>query len=886
MRRIGLRALAALLTVWTSLACSPSASTERVVTLESEPAATAPSNEVALGYGRVVDPQGRPVSGATLELRHEGVALGRAVSSASGEFELRGTLVRVPYYPQFLLSVQAADAELALLHVCELPHAFKSDEATGVGPRGADLGDIKLSPTHALQVEITGAQGPLEVEAYALVSELSAFVPSGWNPVAKAGANGDGELLLRGLPAQWIQLSASDGANGVCEYVRIGDAKRVELQLNPLRTCDVRVIDSETGAPVADAELELDLIGSVPGHRPLPLRGDLSGFDDIYSASFDPLTARRWRGQGTLRTDSAGLARFTSLLPGAHYECTVRAEGYFRSGLHFYSRRVTLFPEEGLNKILLRPQHRVTLRWAIPSTPESPAPSDGAVISLQHYDEFDGPAAVAAVEGCMENGQLVVQDLLDADELRFVALAPDGRRARLYYSTPHRWPPDEPTNVSATAFAPPRSIEVTLREVDGRPAEGVLVSANDRFPRGTCTDALGVARIDDFFATSVRVLASHEFRSTYEQDLGTFDLADGDAVIEAVWVPPFRAEVAVTRAGRPGLPYGFECHPWPAFSDQHTGRLVFEFAEPPPSAGVPIRLSAPGYRTASANIVPVREDAVTPVPIDLELQYGALIYSQRPREVALIAQRLDPNGKAVGAPRELRSVQLDPQRFRHNDGLPWEVLLDAGAWQVVDTLSGASSDVFELSPDAPHADVALHPNPDIALRIQVSGAQARRLQLPLRIAATPTNYTPRDTNWWECHQAAEGLHVYDLQKAVWALWIDPGEGWAPVRVEAVEVGDNGATVGPREFTRGSSVRVRVAPTPTGLPRPISVHVDHKSYPQFSRSSSLSAVEEVVVAGLCAGAYSVRIYEMFAWQSAREHLVQVDGVNDVTIDWAP
>jgi hypothetical protein len=702
MRRIGLHALAALLMVWTSLACSPSAGAERVEVLASEPVAAAPSNEVALGYGRVVDPQGRPVSNATVELGYDGRVLGRAVSREFGEFELRGTLVRTETLVPFLLTARASDDELAR-QLARLPHTFR----IGVGPhdhdpRGLDLGEIVLEPTHTLEVRLAGAQGPIEVEAHAYDSTQRPFEFIGWAPVARARANADGTLQVRGLPAGWIQVTASDGAKGACECVQVPLTTTVELNLEPLRTCDINVRDAETRAPIADAEVTLRLMASEPcgsaSHYPILPEGRLG-----YSSLVRP-QLRHWATQPTVRTNGFGFVRVTGLPPGKHYECRVSASRSRQGSPGYAARQVTLRPPDGVHEILLQPQRLKTLRWDIVDAYEK-RPADGTVIRLLRCTSEGELLPVPDLEGRMENGDLVVCDVPDEDVLDFLAVAPNGARAWVSYSARR--------NPFVYAFLAPRTVRVTLRDAQGRPATGVGVVAEYKsapaletlllLPRRKRTDEFGMALLEDLFPEPVQVFAEHRANGTdkgpwpHKQLLGEFDLSSCTAIaLEATLRPPSRGIATVRIDGRPALPNDFTCTPKPTWPWPEDGRLNFVFGWPESGAPVTINLSAPGLIPATATVTPSPDSSPVHFNLDLFTECALRVRVPRLATIELTAERFET---ASGAWEEASHSHGSPVAIT-DEWLERRVgQLRPGRWRMRDKLSGAVSTEVELGPD-------------------------------------------------------------------------------------------------------------------------------------------------------------------------------------------
>lgn len=922
MRRIGLHALAALLMLWTSLACSPSASTERVVVLESEPVAAAATDEVALGYGRVVDEQGAPVADATVELKHGERVLGRAVSGADGKFEMRGVAVDTDWSSPPLLSARSRDGQV--IHRSALTP--KLERGSGPwrveGPRDEDWRDIVLRPAHSLEVRMVGAPASVAVQVFLLqTGELWGWW--GWIPVASTQGSTAGLTLLDGLPPGRVQVTAVDSAHGACAYTTLPSTDVVELNLKPLRTCEVRLVSKETGLPVSGAELRLELVASASGASPEAQDGDLEVDGIVDLAAFDAANAAVGRAadQRVLRTDQAGLARLTGLLPGEYYLARVDAQGYRRQPSREKAGQFRVFPSENAKTIHLRPQHRTTMRWLIP-TEHGTAPADGTVIAVHPSHVLRGETVFGpTMRGRMENGVLVVHDVLDQDWMRFVAVAPDGSSADLTYvaaevgwASPH---------LRASSFAPPlsvgsepidiqshpalgaasrsasRSVTVELRDVRGQPASGVRVSLNgSRVPvDAVVTDALGLARFDKLWPDRVSVSASgsHWDFSRYSVTIGEANLADGDASFRATLREPFRAIATVTLDGRVGLPSAFHCTPEPIWADKEGGR--FDFVLPLPDEGqtVPVHLMAYGFESAYTALTPNPDGSTVHFELDLKsIDYRVVVRTEGFGGLKLKAERV------AGAIEDHAFVNRIPDDARDErrrlaelatytasaDGADVHIPLAEGRWRIVDWWSGATTDEFELRHHSPTAEVPLWPGPFAPLRVHINLPEPDYQPKSFRVGAYALGEAPDTLTWLTLTRTRHAARAYELGRGVWTLWIDPGDGWAPIRIERVDIGELGATVGPLELTRGSTLRVRVPADATGSRPHLYVSAALNGAPPFSRVLQSQGEAEVLLSGLCAGVYTVRIFNALSTDVGPARQIEFDGTNEVAIDWNP
>ena len=921
MRRIGLHALAALLMLWISLACSPSASTERVVVLEREPVAAAPSNEVALGYGRVVDEQGAPVADATVELKHGDRLLARAVSGADGKFEMRGVAVDTDWSSPPLLSARSSDGQA--VHRSALTPKFERGIGPWSvdGPRDEDWKDIVLRRAHALEVRMVGAPASVDVQVHLLqTGELWGWW--GWIPVASTQGSAAGLTLLEGLPPGRVQVTAIDSAHGACAYTALPSTDVVELKFKPLRTCEVRLVNKETGLPVSGAELRLGLVASASGRPPRPENGDLELDGIIDFALPDAETAELGRAddQRLVWTDQAGLARLSGLLPGEYYLARVDAQGYRRQPVGEKAGHFRVFPSETAKTIYLRPQHRTTMRWLIP-TQDGAGPTDGTAIevrqSLSWYGESFGPA----LRGRMENGFLVVNDVLDQDWMEFVAVAPDGRRAHLSYVAAEVGLASP--SLLASSFAPPlsagadvrasqsppaldaasrsasRSVTVELRDVHGQPASGLQVHLHGtRLPvDAIVTDALGVARFDKLWPDRVSVSASgsHWDFSRYSVTIGEANLADGDASFRATWRQPFRAIATVTLDGRVDLPSAFDCSPEPIRTDKEGGRFVFVLPSPDPGQTVPVHLMAYGFESAHTALTPNADGSTVHFELDLKsIDYHVVVRTEGFEGFRLKAERVAGAIEDHAFVNRIPDDAHDERRRRAElatytasaDGAEVRIPLAEGRWRIVDWWSGATTDEFELRHHSPTAEVPLLPGPFAPLRVHITPPEPDYQPKSFRVGAYALGKA-HDTLTWLTHtRTRNSARAYELGRGVWTLWIDPGDGWAPIRMERVEVGERGATVGPLELTRGSTLRVRVPADATGSRPHLYVSAALNGAPPFSRVLQSQGEAEVLLSGLCAGVYTVRIFDTLSTDVGPARQIEFDGTNEVTVDWAP
>jgi len=396
MRRIGLHALAALLMVWTSLACSPSASTERVVVLESAPVAAAAPDEVALGYGRVVDEQGAPISGASLvgwpstsgELAHgmtemdgtftvslpqdqpysleckrdgfEPFGVGeRNRTYAPGTKDIR-VVMRTAARTRFLVLDARNEAPLERFGITISRELFTQPPLAGLSTyRG---GEVELAAAAGLDQVVVHAPGfqvnvgrvthdtPNEaVQTIRLkpASSVRGRVLRDGGPVAGALVvleQGRPEMrLVDGLPTvvagsfhpiehQRKDARCDGEGRFVCEGVADGMC-RVIAEDGRGSICVSPVAELTEGKDHDFGDLNLSPGGVVIGRVILPPRRALAG---VEIALDGPI------GGGRVRTDATGAFRFDGVRPGKHH-----VEALERPGQHMASERVRFEIAEG-----------------------------------------------------------------------------------------------------------------------------------------------------------------------------------------------------------------------------------------------------------------------------------------------------------------------------------------------------------------------------------------------------------------------------------------------------------------------------------------------------------------------------------------------------------
>lgn len=687
MRPVRMRALAALLMVWTSLACSPSAGVERVDALKSEPAASAATNEVALGFGRVVDEQGAPVAGATVELWQLDHLLAGAVSGADGRFEMRGSPPVRRENAHATLTALGPAGSFALRIVRDLPLGRRGASLADLDPRGANWCELILEPTHTLDVRVVGAEGPVTITAGALTYQNR-------RTLDHLRVRATDTARLSGLPSGVIPVFASDGKRGGYAEVRVPMESRVEVQLGVLRIAEVEVVDETTGEPLVCAEVSAFRVSE----RTLA----------PHAVSWPTLV---W--VETTTTDDDGVARFAGLEASGLYEFHANVPGYEWAGHPdgTWGSYPRLAAGQGRARYLVQPNGygSQTLRIGINS---AEAPPDGSIVQIFAPDStgIDVDDETIAL-GRIEEEHLVVWLPLRVDSPHLVARAPDGTLALL--DVPRKGSVVPPM-VFPLSFGAPRSIDVRVFDASGKACPGLAVAvAVQQSPPGASyfapsdgrvylqdswtvyawTDSTGTARVEGLPPAPVVARVQHRDFPYYAVEVGP---AYGEASLDAIWHPPFRAIATVTVDGHVGLPEGLAWAPFYPRAHLDEGWLLFELPVPAAGESTTIVASAPGLSIANASVKPAADGSTVHFRLDLERGNEVTVLCPRFREVELVPERFDSEqnlwAPLVGTTSHI--VTMNEQcTQRRIEGLR------AGRWRMRDKESGAVSTEVELGPD-------------------------------------------------------------------------------------------------------------------------------------------------------------------------------------------
>jgi hypothetical protein len=198
-----------------------------------------------------------------------------------------------------------------------------------------------------------------------------------------------------------------------------------------------------------------------------------------------------------------------------------------------------------------------------------------------------------------------------------------------------------------------------------------------------------------------------------------------------------------------------------------------------------------------------------------------------------------------------------------------------------------------LAPDAESIVRTTQQRDGVVLKL-VAG---RELRLPfadpnlasarfVRLAAFPATSEDAAPRWIYAKIVDGVARTAELEPGAWRLWIDGAAHLAPLVLERVELDDGVTTLEPLVFSAGSSLRVSVRVEDGQSPPRIYVSATSLAEPKFWRDINSGGEAEVVLRGLSAGRYSVNVSAISTVSRAAPREIEVDGVNEVALDFAP
>jgi hypothetical protein len=338
------------------------------------------------------------------------------------------------------------------------------------------------------------------------------------------------------------------------------------------------------------------------------------------------------------------------------------------------------------------------LRWPV-NAGSAPVPPDGTVLRVLRLANSDYRAFPSSAR--IERGQIVVDAVGPEPEIVW-AFAPDGSAARLVTSPYGRGP-------LPTEFRRQRTIDVRLRESDGRPVVGALVrewyESTLRAPiLLRPTDAEGRTRVVLLHDEGIGLALAEgawSWRPLAAVEPGV------DATLDLTLPPKVPVALRLLLDGQPGIPaeYHLSCLAQDveeAEEDVQRGEIRFE-ARPSAEGTMEIFFGAPGFTPEDGpGIGGLRRTVAPGVPLTLRL-----------RRLAMLRVRLSATSAAEGDGREVILESAQGDAWRPMARKPWDerlyvsadsgllVPIDRGTWRVRDPKTGRTTEPVVIGTPAP-----------------------------------------------------------------------------------------------------------------------------------------------------------------------------------------
>lgn len=233
-------------------------------------------------------------------------------------------------------------------------------------------------------------------------------------------------------------------------------------------------------------------------------------------------------------------------------------------------------------------------------------------------------------------------------------------------------------------------------------------------------------------------------------------------------------------------------------------------------------------------------------------------------------------------------VYVDPADGSFRTLVPGDRTVEVRAWHPwlvptakVELRSGAEGVVLRLGP-GDELRIALPPG-DAERRLgSLRPAHALRIA---RFAAAHGVDSLGEPIEWHHAPLREGSARVALPRGTWTLWIDPGPGLAPRIMEGLDI--EGLRELPASFFEpGASLRLELA-TPAGqVPPRVYVHARSLDGPGYHRDLNSRGEADVILRGLGAGRFAVRVSPILAGPWEREFEVELDGRSELRVQLAP
>ncbi len=742
----------------------------------STPSASAMNVPTHLVRGRVVDDRRFPVAGARVELCIPGVESPAVTSGSDGRFELEAAIAEPPGETGCVRAHDGA-GRAGLTHLWVLPLAKEGEQVE------VEAGAVVLLEACSLRVRVLDGSAPSPG------ARIRIAVDHARTFAGEAQADSAGVVVLDALSRGVVHLDAS--SKGKAGHVRafVPEETETVVELTPLRTVEVLVVDKKSGVGVAGAKLEVWCQFPVP--MALPDEEPPLGIGSQEYWFVRPLQSL------ACTTDAQGQAVVDGLAPSGRFELHVRARGCPPD-------QAIPIPGPSLDETVQTLRVELeratrTVRWPVIAG-EVGVPPDGSAIELRHAPGMFGreEEPEPPPPGRMENATLVVEDIAGRS---FIAETPDGAVAGLWV--------DEDSEIGReTSFRRPRTIEVFIHDAAGEAVAGAVAIARNQGNNDLCaevaTDAGGRAVLRSLFGALAEVYVGAPGERP-QQAAGSVDLALGDGRVEATLPATMSGRLRLIIDGRAELPARFQvggARVVEEFPDR--GELSLSFSAAKSGGAMKLWVRAPGFLPAGAEFVLPADGSEAFAQI--ELVRGAVLVArvaQSPGDRAsIVPERFDETSQAFAPERKLGF-----QGFNYPNGPDGSFVfsgLSPGRWRVVDEQSGLASTQAEFFPGDREARVEL----DLRSLTWVSG----RVDVPdpaelarVVVLVEGTDATPPLRQWLPGQEPPQGTYTRDGGFRVPV----PGDRtvkivpWHPWLVPAVD----GGTIDVREGREGVVLRL-------------------------------------------------------------------------------